>query len=236
MKINYTSRKRKTKWFFSTVSLLVILHSSFAQNNAIFKGGNADGFSISCVGSAQAEVPLPVSLVSFTSICNNKNVTFYWSTASETNNDYFLIQSTTDLVNWVTIQKINGAGNSTSLLNYSFSYSKETNAIYYYRLKQVDFNGDYKYSAIINDGNCKPIENEIVLFPNPSSGIFNLQINNTTGKVLSIDIYNVLGEKMYHSENPPPSYFDFSDYNSGNYLLVISFENKTIKTMMAIKK
>ena len=200
MKINYTSRKRKTKWFFSTVSFLLFLHSSFAQNNAIFKGGNADGFSISCVGTVGAEVPLPIELISFYANCVNNSVFLKWTTASETNNDYFTIEQSEDGVNYLEKAKVNGAGNSTHTINYSFIDMANTLNLSYYRLKQTDYNGYSSFSDVVEVAQCKNKLANAIVFPNPTQGNINILAQANEEPLSSIQIYNAMGQLLQSSE------------------------------------
>ena len=71
-----------------------------------------------------------------------------WSTATEIDNDYFSIERSIDGINWQTITNVIGAGNSTSLKQYSFTDKELNNDISYYRLKQTDFSRKFKYFSL----------------------------------------------------------------------------------------
>lgn len=98
--------------------------------------------------------PLPIELVSFSAECEtDQSHTFQWQTASEHNNDFFTIERSEDGISWSIIATIDGADNSTQLIDYSYSYRPESEnigTIYYYRLKQTDFDGAFEYSGIIS--------------------------------------------------------------------------------------
>lgn len=130
--------------------------SAFAGNNNVafrlrFKSDEAttqagiaiDDFEIVGVPN----VPLPVELLSFTAkpIDNNK-VVCKWATASETTNDFFTVEKSTDAISFTTTGKIDGAGYSSVITNYSFTDEHPYNGVSYYRLKQTDFNGAFTYS------------------------------------------------------------------------------------------
>ena len=235
MKINYTSRKRKTKWFFSTVSLLLFLHSSFAQNNAIFKGGNADGFSISCVGTVGAEVPLPVGLISFSGKCVNYSVLLKWTTVSETNNDYFTIEQSEDAINFIEKGKVKGAGNSTHAINYSFIDEVSIKDIIYYKLKQTDFDGNYTDSKIVEVAKCKNNGSNMIVFPNPTQGNINLVINGDEETVYSIEIYNTIGEQIYNSSSLNTT-IDLSENKNGIYFIHLHLASQTVVEKIILLK
>jgi hypothetical protein len=116
-------------------------------------------------------VPLPIELMSFdVSNYDNHNL-LTWSSASEHNNDYYLLERSTDGYNWTVISNQKGVGNSTTQMDYSFrdfTYEPTTN---YYQLTQVDFDGQsetFKIIAINNTGKYKEV----------------LYITNTLGQIV----------------------------------------------------
>ena len=118
--------------------------------------GISDANTCSVSGALQSLVvlsnacaPLPVTLMNLSASAHDKNITLKWSTASETDNRGFEIYRSTDGINWNYIGFVNGAGNSQSVLNYSFVDGNLTPRRYYYRLKQVDLNAQYKFSNIV---------------------------------------------------------------------------------------
>jgi hypothetical protein len=91
----------------------------------------------------------PVDLISFTASKRNNHNALKWATASEENSAYFSIERSVDGVTFEEIGKTNAAGNSSSVINYAFNdYANSTQTLYY-RLKQVDLNGDLHYSEIV---------------------------------------------------------------------------------------
>jgi hypothetical protein len=116
--------------------------------------------------------PLPIELLYFKGIKNDSKNILNWSTASEDNNDYFNIEKTRDGKIWNSISNMKGAGNSSTQLYYSFVDEDVENIINYYRLKQTDYDGKFKYSEIIS-------------------------IDNRTNKVKEIDkVTNILGQEV----------------------------------------
>ena len=75
------------------------------------------------------------------------NIKLNWSTASEENNDYFEIQKSYDSEVFTPIGYVDGAGNSNEVLDYSYTDSETNKA--YYRLKQLDYDGEFEYSDIV---------------------------------------------------------------------------------------
>jgi len=93
--------------------------------------------------------PLPIELLFFTAKYNN-SVLFNWETASEINNDYFTIETSTDAIYYKSLVNINGAGNSTSLKSYSYIQKNPPIGVNYYRLKQTDFDGKNVTSEVVS--------------------------------------------------------------------------------------
>ena len=93
--------------------------------------------------------PLPIELLFFKALVANENqVLCKWSTATEINNDYFTVEKTQDGINYEFVTNVTGAGNSNTTLNYSIIDPSPYLGISYYRLKQIDFNGQYTYSQL----------------------------------------------------------------------------------------
>ncbi|MFT4644702.1 MAG: hypothetical protein ACI8ZX_001108 [Planctomycetota bacterium] len=142
---------------------------------------------------------LPIELLSFTGECDNQNIELEWRTASEINNDYFSIEQSIDGINWQLVAKVDGAGNSTSINNYSYIDVRQYNDISYYRLKQTDFNGEFNYSAIIAIEKCEEDLVKLAIYPNPVIETLNLSYEGDKSQILSTSIYNQLGEIVYYS-------------------------------------
>ena len=139
---------------------------------------------------------LPIELLNFSAAPENDHVNLNWSTATETNNDYFTIEKTSDGINFETVAIVDGAGNSTHLLNYSAIDENPFAGTSYYRLKQTDFNGQYSYSEIVPVNFTKE-EDLFSVYPNPAHGsvkvicpgdkneMVELSIIDATGKLIS---------------------------------------------------
>ena len=93
---------------------------------------------------------LPIELLSFKGEALSEKNKITWSTVTETNNSYFNIERSVDATTFEVVGKLQGAGNSVSIKNYSYLDLKPLPKTSYYRLKQVDNNGEYKYSTIIS--------------------------------------------------------------------------------------
>jgi len=101
---------------------------------------------------------LPIELLYFNGVAYGRVNNLYWSTVSENNNDYFNIEKTIDGSDWNPIVTIEGAGNSNNQLYYSFVDEDVESIINYYRLKQTDYDGNFKYSDIISIDNTNKVK------------------------------------------------------------------------------
>lgn len=134
---------------------------------------------------------LPVELSYFIVSCDDHYIIFNWITLSETNNDFFVLQKSLNLITWVDIATILGAGNSNSEVNYWYSYYEDHNGDIYFRIKQVDFDGQYEYHNIVYV-NCDILVGDINVYPNPvkeGEGI------NVDGYYKSYIVYDILGRR-----------------------------------------
>jgi len=93
---------------------------------------------------------LPVEITSYKIKCTSTGSLFTWATASEVNNDYFTIEKTEDMLNWKVVTSISGAFNSNQEIQYSaIDTTMIPDKVTYYRLKQTDFDGQYKFFDVL---------------------------------------------------------------------------------------
>ncbi|NVO04275.1 MAG: hypothetical protein HXX09_16400 [Bacteroidetes bacterium] len=119
-------------------------------------------------------IVLPVELTYFNGNCTENGAKLKWQTASEQNNDYFNVEKSYDGVNFNVIGKVNGNGNSNSIINYQFEDYEFSGNKNYYRLTQFDFNGESAESNIIFvQNNCSQNNNTIIdaYFNSENNGI-----------------------------------------------------------------
>lgn len=129
----------------------IMLIDNFTANSTAFtlNWTMAGGATLNCT-------PLPIELLYFNVEMNSctENI-LTWSTATELNNKTFELERSNDGMNFHKITEINGAGNSTSVLKYKYSDMNLELGINYYRLKQVDYDGQFKYTNLISvDNSC----------------------------------------------------------------------------------
>ena len=175
--------------------------------------------------SALGVNPLPVELLSFTGTPLMNGNQLDWSTATETNNDYFDLERSSDGIEFIRITTIDGNGNSSSTNNYKFLDSNPFDGTNYYRLKQTDFNGEYFYSSIVSIQNTNSAT--VLVYPNPSKDIVTIDI---TDNFESLKIYNMLGELVYENSSNETK-FQFNPISNGIYVVKgLTTEGKEITT------
>ncbi|MDD4149346.1 MAG: T9SS type A sorting domain-containing protein [Bacteroidales bacterium] len=178
-------------------------HNSGAITNSVPVSLGTPSQTFITYGSKNNENPLPIELVSMTAECFGNTIELNWSTASETNNNGFVIERSEDATSFKQIAFVKGAGNSNEMLSYNFNdnvfIKNETN---YYRIKQVDFNNDCSYSQIISTF-CKENSNPspaFTIFPNPFKQNINISANELPLDKATINIYNMLGSLIYQEK------------------------------------
>lgn len=144
--------------------------------------------------------PLPVELLNFTATeKQEKYVQLDWTTASEIDNDYFSIQRSKDGINWSEINQLQGAGNSSQVIEYTLNDYEPYIGTSYYRLEQFDFDGESEYSNV-EAVSFKGLE-LVNLYPNPfQGGMLNLQINAYKRQAIKIQIYDNKGSVVHRQE------------------------------------
>jgi hypothetical protein len=141
-----------------------------------------------------ASSPLPVQLVFFTAAVTNSQVKLNWETATETNNDYFIIQRSKDDAAWDSLTRVEGSGNSNTPSFYTAYDPAPYPGTSYYRLVETDFDGSKTYSSVCVV-NLQSLSNNITLSPNPVSstllitfpaaGHYTVSLLNNSGQLMT---------------------------------------------------
>lgn len=139
--------------------------------------------------------PLPVELNIFNGNCSSQGNYLFWQTSSETNNYGFWIERSDDALSWSSVAFVDGNGSTNSIHNYSYLYIRFS-PISFYRLKQIDFNGNFSYSYIINV-NCNEHNNEDIIPVYQEHGHIVFDIYGKAEKIYIVDIINILGQKLF---------------------------------------
>ncbi len=160
-----------------------------------------DGGSLTAWGliiCSSVATPLPVNWLSFTAAKGTGNsVNVYWSTANENQNNLYQIERSGNGIQFAAIGTLPGGNNPTMLQQYFYIDGKPNAGVNYYRLKQVDKDGQFTYSAIV-----KVILNKKMLswsvYPNPAHGQTTVKLQ-AAAKKLNIGLIDALGKVVYRN-------------------------------------
>ncbi|MCE7855648.1 MAG: T9SS C-terminal target domain-containing protein [Ignavibacteria bacterium CHB3] len=199
----------------------------FAKFNAPFNwvgyGVGSGGYIIKYIDSLY----IPVELVAFTSTIEGHNVMLEWITASELNNYGFELERSFDEYNWMTIGFLTGKGTTSEKSLYNFE-DQLIRPIQFYRLKQIDYNGNFNYSRIIT---IETSLSNFVLFqnyPNPANPSTNISFSVPEKTKVKIIIYSISGEvvkDLVNEEKDKGIYtikIDLNDLATGVYFYRIT--------------
>lgn len=160
---------------------------------------NANNFHLASTNAGSS--PLPIELLSFSAQLKNNFVELKWSTATETNNDFFTVERTSNVEHFEPILQIEGAGTTKELTDYKVIDPSPLYGRSYYRLKQTDFDGKYTYSSVSVIDYEGPEHSTLTVFPNPSSGKnLTIKIEGLTDATeVPVQIVNMQGQKVYET-------------------------------------
>jgi hypothetical protein len=195
--------------------------------------------NISTGGFGCAAIVLPVEISSFNGKCSGTKKTLQWTTATETNNNFFSIEHSKDGYEFAPVGKMNSRkNNSTGAVDYEFGFEEENPNYKYYRLKQTDLNGKVStLKSIYLD--CVDKFNALNLFPNPTGNQAKLEFDASGETAVCVKITDVTGREMKIFKYPTTRgtntmTLDIDDLPNGFYYISVSDEeglsrNKTLK-------
>jgi large repetitive protein len=215
--------------------------SSFVSTitGASFAEFSIPGFSEFWILNSGEPSALPVEMVSFAATCNEKEVEVKWTTASEHNSQDFMIETSRDLSNWITVGQVDAAGNSNQNIDYSILDGNPISGVSYYRMVLVDLDGVERIYGPISVS-CSDTENSMIVFPNPTKGNFiveisssesisnaQIQITDLTGKVINERSTNILEGKSQFT-------FEGLDLQLGTYIINLKIGNGKINPVRVV--
>lgn len=143
---------------------------------------------------ASTTMPLPITLVAWEGQCEGKVIQLKWTTASEQDNAYFTIEKSRDASEWASIGTVLGAGNSSSMINYTFT-DDAAQGLAYYRLRQTDINGTTTVSNTIAAG-CGAENGTAIVNAWDDGTYLNLVVSSTLDGVYDLTLMDSQGKVM----------------------------------------
>jgi len=174
--------------------------ASSIQRIALRQGtaANAAALTIDGIrfGTTWGNTVLPVNFTSFNAIKQNTDALLTWSTASEINNNGFAIEKSLDGKTFNQIGFVKGAANSNKLLSYNFTDNDLSKGTSYYRLKQIDMDGNYTFSKTVT------VVNEVAkkatrTLPNPFNNELNIHVTADAATTATVEVMDMLGKVHY---------------------------------------
>jgi hypothetical protein len=172
---------------------------------------------------------IPVELTSFTANVVGSSIELSWQTATELNNSGFQIERSNDNISFEQIAFVAGFGTTTEPKSYSYSDNSAVSGVYYYRLKQIDFDGGYTYSDVVEAKLNLPTQFTLEQnYPNPFNPSTTIRFAIPVDANVVISVYNLVGEKVSdvissnYSAGVHKVVFEASDLTSGVYLYRIN--------------
>jgi hypothetical protein len=255
----------KTKISILLIINLLAGHMLFAQSQILYNSGSiidvgsgadvcADAIIINGTYSGTGTIctgALPVSLSSFTSSVNKRDVTLMWVTEWELNNSGFDIERREvikpgEVSAWQKIAFIQGKGTSNVSNGYLYKNEKLKAGSYQYRLKQIDYNGNFEYFSLESDVSINPPGNFEMSqnYPNPSNPKSKINFEIPVNGKVTIKVYDITGREVITllDETRKADYytieFDGTNLASGAYFYRIISEGegksftKTLKMIL----
>ncbi len=214
-----------------------LLDNASLEGRALTRAGAISLYNNNVVGCNAFGESLPILLLSFNVHSVGKNTQLNWATSSEINNDYFTIQRSDDAILFQDILRIQAAGNSNVINNYSAFDKPPFNSETYYRLMQTDYDGNTTFSKIIAINFKSSLL--FTVFPNPfkNSVTFVMDIDSEKLSCYELQLFNTMGDQVMNTMiTEPLTSIETNNLCPGIYLYKIIAHNETIQSGCLISK
>jgi hypothetical protein len=207
-------------------------------------GFGYSGFSDFAPGGGTGNTTaLPVELISLTATpVNNSFIRIDWATALEINNAGFELQRSVDGKNFSKIGWVDGNGNATQQIEYSLNdYDVQAGITYYYRLKQIDFDGQFEISKLVSAKLSSDNTVDVKVYPIPAKDKLNISINAADVTIAKVKLFNVIGAEVASIElnlakGLNTHSLETSNLAAGNYVVSVVTENDVFSQKIVIEK
>ncbi len=180
-----------------TSTLNVVAGQTFIMMVDEWTPNTGGGYTLSFGGSTASLdcTVLPVELLKFEAIYLPKDdaVDVYWITETENNNDFFDLEKSYDGVKFDFVKRMDGQGTSPYETQYFVNDTETRESTIYYRIKQVDLDGNTKYSRVTSVNILAELKNQLYMYPNPTNGNVNITFSNKTEEVYEMVVMDAKG-------------------------------------------
>lgn len=173
---------------------------------------------------------LPVELAHFTGEKMDASSLLEWATYSEVNNAYYEVEHSTDGKEFSIVKQVEGAGNSNDYNTYSTIHENPEVGANYYRLRQVDFDGQYTYSDIVMVEHKAVLAADVKVFPNPVVDWVKIELPQLEADAI-VAVYNANGQlmrKMIINSFDNVLSLEVMNWTNGQYFIQIETNNQVI--------
>ena len=140
---------------------------------------------------------VPVEFSAFTASLEGKGIILSWETATEKNNLGFAVERSTDGINYSSVGFVSGKGTTAERQIYSFLDNPEASGIFFYRLKQQDYNGNFSYSEVITVKLDVPLEFALAQnYPNPFNPSTLIYYSLPVESFVTLSVYDLMGREV----------------------------------------
>lgn len=192
----------------------------------ITENGNGNALYLDNIRVSNSSI-LPVEYTALKATTVADGILVDWSTSSEFNNDYFIVQASIDGRTFEEIGRVTGSGSTTSSNNYSFLDRNPHPGINFYRLLQVDYDGTEKLSNIVS-ASFSDTKNWLNISPNPGNGL--IQISTSLSEELDLRISDYTGRIIDNQPFPIGGQLDLSHLPDGIYILHFTSNNTSFSS------
>lgn len=180
---------------------------------------------------------LPVEMVRFDGNCINNKTVLNWSTASELNTQKFVIEKSITGVDFSNIGEVTAVGNSNQLINYTFT-DASTSVDAYYRIKQIDNNGQFENFPPVFVASCSDISNNVNVYSSNDQVVINYFSNED--EQLTIELYSADGKLVLQEGKNISNGFNQFQLNTrvatGVYMISIKNQNQVYNQKIYLNK
>ena len=244
--IKYSTETTTPGWLSCPGSTAAAVTGTSGANDNVLKTFTWAGLTtFSDFSGAGDGSPLPVTWLNFDAQFNNttNNVDVSWTTASEINNDYFEVMRSVDAVNFEVVGTVDGAGNSSLVKDYAFVDTNPLTGLSYYKIRQVDFNGQSDNTEIRAVSNLGGVATgTLFTYPNPLIGqdltivYSNLDKGNWEYRLVDITGKIVLSQNRTSDLNAGAFTLNLEQLPAGIYLFQLNTQSQNFTRKITISK